>query len=539
MATLRITKLKHKILYLVLMIVASLLLSVCQPAKKNKPRVLLIGLDGASWNVMQPLIKEGKLPHIKELMDKGCSGAMRTFFPLQSEVIWTSIATGKTSQKHGISGLLMNDPDTGEYVPVSSNLRKAEAIWSILSENKRKVGIVNYLVTWPAEKVNGVMIAGRKVDIKDITCSAKRLSYPLFTELCSEEELEGLKGLKVSLFSEFKKEENGALCDKSQRIDNFMANFAKRLLRNPEFDFFCLYLMGTDVVSHYFWKYSFPEGFAVPQEEIQKYKDLINNYYIWCDGIIGDVLKAAGDFDLVILCSDHGFQARPEGICNFEKVDYLLEICGLNRIVRWGKEIILENKPADMNLLVKNIRIAGNLSPEEFNSVRQEAKEALREIVVKETGDHLFGDFQDTQHGFLIKVPDLYARPNTGHHIIVRGKEYRITDIFSENLHSGDHSESAVIIVSGKNIYRNREIKSATIYDITPTILYYLGLPVAKDMDGKVLFEAIKKDYLKKNPVQYITTYETEDKIERIEKPIRSPDEESIKEMMRSLGYIN
>jgi len=488
---------------------------------------------------MQPLIEAGKLPHIKQLMDKGCDGVMQVSCPLQSEVVWTGIATGKTHQKHGISGLLMEDPDTGEYVPSTSNLRQVKAIWNILSENNRKVGIVNYMVTWPPEKVNGVMVAGRKVNIEDINYSAQRLCYPMAKELCSKEEFKGFKIIKQDLFSGIDVNRFSVLKPTFQRIDNFMANFAKHLLKRQDFDFFCLYIRGTDVVSHGFWKYSFPQGSDVPQEEIEKYKDLINNYYIWCDGIIGDVLKAAGDFDLVILCSDHGFQSRPKGLCTFKKVDYLLEICGLNKIRKQGEEIILENKPVGMNSFIKNIKIVGDLSPEEFNAVREEAKKVLGEIVVKETGGRFFEDLQDTQYGFLIKVPELYRKVNTEHHIIVRGKEYGIMDILSEDLYSGKHSESAVIIISGKNTYRNRTIKSATIYDIAPTILYYLGLPVAKDMDGKVLFEAFEEGYLKKNPAQYITTYETKDKKDEVEKPIRSSDEAKIKEMMRSLGYIN
>lgn len=146
---------------------------------KSKPKILLIGLDGASWDIMTPLIGEEKLPNIKQLMDKGCWGNLESFQPLISEVIWTSIATGKSPQKHGITDRLMKDPDTGELVPSTSNLRKVKAIWNILSEYKKKVGIIGYRLTWPPEKINGVMVSDR-IYIHQYLYLSKDYSYPPF-----------------------------------------------------------------------------------------------------------------------------------------------------------------------------------------------------------------------------------------------------------------------------------------------------------------------------------------------------------------------
>ncbi len=531
---------KRKFFSLILIFAVSFLSSACQPFNKNKTKVLLIGLDGASWNIMQPLIEDGKLSNIKQLMDKGCYGMMRTFAPLESEVIWTDIATAKKLSKHGIIHRMMEDPDTGEYIPVSSNLRKAKAIWAILSENKKRVGIVNYMVTWPPEKVNGVLISGRKVFLEDITYSTKNLSYPPFAELCSKEEFEGFKGIKEDLFADMERNRFPDFYWSAQKVDNFMANFSKHLLKNKAFDLFILYMGGIDIVSHYLWEYAFPEGFDASIEEINKYGGLINNYYIWCDKFIGRILKDAA-FDLVIIVSDHGFESKTKKDYHISiRLDYLLMLCGLDKINKHGKTIILKNTPP-FGTFTKNVMIFGNLSSEEFYAVREWAKETLKKIVVKETGDRPFADLQDTRSGFLVKAPELYRGKNSEYHVIIRGKECKIADLLSkrENPRSGNHSTSAVIIVSGKNICRNKKINSATIYDITPTILYYLGLPVAKDMDGRVLFEAFEECYLRKTPIQYITTYETEDKKGKVEKPIRSPDEEMIKERMRSLGYIN
>jgi hypothetical protein len=93
--------------------------------------------------------------------------------------------------------------------------------------------------------------------------------------------------------------------------------------------------------------------------------------------------------------------------------------------------------------------------------------------------------------------------------------------------------------MSGKHILKNKKIEGATVYDITPTILYYMGFPVGRDMDGRVLVDAIEDSYLENRPARFIDTYEKY-KNQTTQKPIRSLfDEDKIKDKMRSLGYIN
>jgi len=508
--------------------------------EKNKLKVILIALDGADWKVMQPLIDKGKLSNIKQLMDKGCWGALKTFEPLESEIIWTSIATGKTLQKHGITRRLMEDPDTGMYVPPTSNQRKVKAIWNILSDNNMNVGLVNYMVTRPPEKIKGVIISGPIVDLNDIDYYSRERSYPLFINLCPKEDFERFKILKNDIFSGIDRNMFPMFWWDVQKIDNFAAQFYQYLLKKENFNFSSLYIRGVDVTSHIFWSYLFPEEFEVSQEDVQKYKDVINNYYIWCDTIIGSILREMDKHTIIFIVSDHGFQKRPqENSMMFTKVDYLLEICGINKIKKGDKIAILKNESSDMQFPKKNIKIIGELSKEEFNEVRMEAKNVLKNIKVVETGDYLFDNIKDTKDGFSFELPNYYIRKKREFHFMVQNEEYKIMDLLVKHFFPGDHREFGIIIVSGDSIVKNKKIDGATIFDITPTILYIMRLPVAKDMDGKVLVNIFEKSYLKSNPIRYIDTYET-DKQEAIRKPIRYiNDEEKIKEKMRSLGYIN
>lgn len=504
--------------------------------RKENPKVLLICLDGASWNVMQPMIDNGQLPNIKQLMGRGSFGKLNTFPPLLSEVIWTSIATGKSPKLHGIGDRFMKDPQTQEFIYVTSNFRKSKTAWDILSVGSKKIGVINYPVTWPLTKINGVMISARTTEIDFIKYSDNDMSYPSFANLCSQPEFDTFKNIGPSFFADIEKDKFPEFWWQVENKDKFMFNFSKHLLKKYDFDFFCLYIQGIDIVSHRFWHYLFPKDTYSSTDDRDKYKKAIMNYYMWSDAAIGELLKLCDKDTTVIIISDHGFEAMGNDDYFFTKVDYLLEISGIKEINISGRTAILKNEPYNKTSLNKNIKITGNISPEEFVEARKKAKDTLKVIKVKENGEDLFADFQDTSDGFVIRL----KRINPNSHIFVQGKEYNLSDFLTKSYSTGTHSNSASIIVSGKGILRNHLLQKATIYDITPTVLYYLGLPVSRDMTGSVLTEAFKENYLKHHPITYIDTHE-DIGIQKQQKVIRRPfqEEEKIKERMRSLGYIN
>jgi len=118
-------------------------------------RFLLIGLDGAEWSVIEPLIEQGRMPNIAALMESGVSCKLRSLEPKQkSPVIWTTIATGKLPEKHGITGYV----DSNSKQLLTSNVRTARMFWDILGERGLTVTVIGWLVSWPAEVVNGTMV---------------------------------------------------------------------------------------------------------------------------------------------------------------------------------------------------------------------------------------------------------------------------------------------------------------------------------------------------------------------------------------------
>jgi len=121
--------------------------------------VLVIGIDGLEWNILLPLMEKGELPHLSGLMSRGVAGSLQTLEPTLSPVIWTTMATGKPPAAHGITEFTWNDPATGEKRLFTSRQRRVPAIWTIASAAGRTVDVAGWWNTWPAEEINGRMVS--------------------------------------------------------------------------------------------------------------------------------------------------------------------------------------------------------------------------------------------------------------------------------------------------------------------------------------------------------------------------------------------
>ena len=129
--------------------------------KRLAKRVLLVGWDGADWKTMQPLMDKGHMPNLERLVNNGMMGNVASLTPMLSPILWTSIATGKHADRHGILGFAEPDPNSEGVRPVTSTSRRCKAIWNILSERGLRSGVVNWFASHPSEPVNGAIVSDR------------------------------------------------------------------------------------------------------------------------------------------------------------------------------------------------------------------------------------------------------------------------------------------------------------------------------------------------------------------------------------------
>ncbi len=302
----------------------------CRPAVEELvgPRVLIIGVDGLDWERVQRLAADGRLPNIAALMEEGSSGVLHSVYPYLSPSIWTSIATGKREDKHGIGGFLVDRGLTTNRTPTSSNMRTARAFWQILNDAGYSTGVVGWLVTWPAEPVEGYMVSSDfqmllSFDTHELgdaeTRARKRLGvHPpgiwdalvgVRTDLAdiSDETVRGFLGAELPQSGEA-----AAAVKDFKRLyayDQTTIDAARWCVETMPTDLVAVYLRGLDSSCHMYWRYMEPESWQgeLPPEMVSAFAPLIERYYERIDQIVGEALEYRGSQTLVVLCSDHGF----------------------------------------------------------------------------------------------------------------------------------------------------------------------------------------------------------------------------------------
>ncbi len=431
--------------------------------KRINRKLLLFGIDGADWRLMDPLLKEGKLPHFAALIENGVRAPLKTFIPTASPLIWTSIATGVSPDVHGITDFVIPIPETKESLMPTSNMRRVAALWNILSDREVSVGVVGWWATYPAEKVNGFIVSDQAStlhnDSYEVALNIKHASVPHLRKSetyppALDDEMEktiaaspdvGLQHL--NRFMKLPPKKLAALRnEKRVNIEDIFSIFSVALLIDQAFvvaalysiekyrpDFTALYLAGLDhAAEHNFWKYIEPDKFdkeRISQDDLERYGSVIDEYYVYMDEVLGRLLKLYPQEELtVMIVSDHGHEA---------------------------------NKNYDSR------------SEDHYNRIC-----------------------------------------------------------------SGDHKEApdGVIIMSGKDIKPGAELTQATVFDIAPTVLALMGVPVGEDMIGRVLTQAFRKEFLEAHPITKVSTHSENRKFSEI--PIPSQMSGALTDKLKGLGYI-
>ena len=410
-------------------------------AGTGRPRIVMIGIDGADWQVIEPLVRTGRMPAFRRLIEEGATGPLRSMEPSASPALWTSVATGVGPERHGIHGFVV--PSGGTDVrPVTSGMRRAPAFWNILGEHGHSAGVVGWLVTWPAEPVHGFIVSsylpyvyswstGRPLK-GTIVAGLPRQTFPegLIDEL---EPLKvkpsDLDGATVRRFYDPDRARHLSPPDRecvegflwSLACDETYRRIGLHLFARYPVDLFAIYFGGVDVASHRFWKFAHPEAldYGVRPEEAAILGRVIDEYYAYVDGLVGEYLERLGPADTLLVLSDHGFQP--------------------------------------------------------------------------------------------VLVP---GRPTT----------------------SGHHRDQGILAIWGRGARRGQRLEGAGLLDVLPTVLSLLEVPIARDLQGRVIGEAIDERFAREHPPRFVDSYAAA-------AAAAGPDEtgldRNVLERLRSLGYIN
>ena len=417
------------------------------PHPSAKRKLLWLAIDSFDWSVIDPLLQAGRMPHLSRLMADGAWGNLQSITPTLSPVVWTSVATGKRPEKHGIFDFVASDPKTGAVLPVTSTLRRTNAFWNILSDAGLSLGVIAWWASFPAEHIDGFMATDRiayqlfKGRIKESAGDDPLKTYPadLYREIAPLiQQPSSVSHADLSRFLDIDRHAGRFSQDDWSRVNDLQTVVAAtrtyvgigmKLFSERPTDVRVIYFEGPDTASHLFMPFVQPAVVSVAAEKGAWFGGVVPEYYVFQDELIGRFVDAFADEQTtVVICSDHGFK----------------------------------------------------------------------------TGS---------------QRPDTDSR--IGH-----GKA------------ADWHTREGMLVLSGKDIRKGTRILGASVLDLVPTVLALYGMPVASDMDGKVLTAALSDQFLSEHPVATIATYDTGQRPDRAEVAGLQEDAQELMEKLKSLGYV-
>ena len=296
-------------------------------ANPSTERIVVLGLDGVDPRIVDLLMAEGKMPNFARLRQEGAYGRLLSSEPMLSPILWTTIATGKPPQEHGIGHFVAVNEKTGEQLPVTSQMRRVKAIWNILSDAGRRVAVVGWWATWPAETVRGTIVSdhvcyhfllsdgaaeeGRAPGIT-FPAEAQAELAPLIRRPGDVTLEEAARFVHVGAedfarpfaFSDDLSQFRWALAtaESYRRI-------GLHLWERERPDLLMVYVEGVDSTSHLFGHLFRASGLAgelAAQQE--RYGGTVEEMYRYVDGLVGDFTRVLDRRSTLVVLSDHGFE---------------------------------------------------------------------------------------------------------------------------------------------------------------------------------------------------------------------------------------
>jgi predicted AlkP superfamily phosphohydrolase/phosphomutase len=550
-------------------------------------KILIIGIDGGTFDIIRPLVQQGKLPNLAALMTAGASAELSSTIPPITAPAWVSFMTGKNPGKHSVFHFIGNVHKTYSGHAVSATDIKAKTLWSILSEHGKRLVLVNVPVTYPPMKINGGMISGMGTPSED-----HLFTYPPDIQY---ELLQRVKGYTIDSggISNIREASVHSL---DQLIQDLCTMTDKRteavlyLMEKYEWDFFMVVYILADRLQHFFWRFTDPTHPDHDPKLLQRYGHVIFEGYQKVDDAIGRILKRiSGDLTVIVL-SDHGFGPlhkyflvdkwlMQQGLLKLKRtlpwrlqlthpsiqqilskleMNFMAQILpekmrqltiprmkrvpkSLEALIDWGKTKVYFDQ-LGLNINLQGREPQGIVKPgDEFEMLLRELTAELYQLKDPETGevvvDAVVRKEQVYAGPYIEEAPDLlFSMKGLSYVPSLGGMSSR--GIFGPPPWSGNHRFEGILIMQGAEIGRETQLKKARIIDIAPTLLYLFDIPVPRDMDGRVLEESIHPDVLAARPVTY-TEFTGQDGAQEAGYLLSVEDEERVRKRLIDLGYLS
>lgn len=553
----------------------------------------MIGLDGATFDFVDPFRTEGRLPNINSLIKEGVRATLHSTIPPNSAAAWPSFLTGKNPGKHGIYHFFNFRGDRYEPKLIDSRDIQSSRIWDLIGEQGHKSIIINVPITYPPQEINGLMVSGMLTPSEETI-----LSYPpsLHTELIAQTGFWPLEKYLASLKRAGKDLES---LDLLYRATDKQLDVLLYLMDKYEWNFLMTVFRGTDLVQHLLLRYYLEESADKQSEQALKLSRVIPQFYEKIDAVVGKLINAVPSDTTVILMSDHGCGPiyglfalngwlqeerllrlrRGAGLRKLKSnlkwmsLEQIMDRVGLDkeffkdnllskllktkwpivkrqveeswRVINWPKTKVYGSLGGDSMILIrlnlKGREPNGAVSPgPEEEELKSHIKERLLSLAHPSTGELLVDKVYEANEVYtgpcMNFAPDLIG-VFKNYEYIATGKVF--TKNWLEETYSGQHRMEGILVMKGEDIQKGKNIPDCEIIDLAPTILHLMGMAVPLDMDGKVLEEAFHPSFLGEKPVRFREPPEQDLERKILDVGLNKEGKQEVIDLLKGLGYID
>ena len=572
------------------------------PSRNNsRPRVLVIGLDGATFRLIRPLVAAGQLPNLARLMAEGVAGELQSTIQPSSEQAWSAFLTGQNNGKHGVYGFQQRRPGTYQFGYVNAASLRVPSLWQILSQRERDVIVINVPMTYPPEQVRGVLVGGLLTPGPQ-----SQFTWPagIYDELVRE-----CGGYVIDVDTERGRLEDDQLAQLAEdgvRMIRLRTAAALHLARTRPWDFAMVVYGASDRLAHKFWKYWDVTHPLHDPQAAQKFGDVLPRIYRELDAAVGYLVDAlCDDQTTLFIVSDHGFGPMEKAVYLnrwLAQQGYLVlraasalspgqqasaAVRGsLRRGVRYldvplvskAKKWAFERFPDLKGSLYSSMAFSqvdwsrtqayalgtmGNIyfnrrgrEPEgivapgaESDALAERLIGDLRKLLDPATGQPVFHEIYraaDLYHGpALADAPDLIGVKESRYHVVTadwQGGDEIVASL-GDALHfasdqSGQHELAGILMAAGPDVRQGQTVDGAQLIDMAATILYALNEPIPASMDSRLIDGVFKAEALQSRPAQRINE-DVEQRRSASDGVYDAEGEAKLAEHLASLGYLD
>ncbi len=506
----------------------------CGAYPSGRGRVVVLGLDGATFTLLDPWLKAGLLPNLAALATNGYRGILRSTVPPVTPVAWSSMVTGVNPGRHGIFDFRRRDPGSYRFLPVLGKDRKAPGLWQYLTALGLRSIVINLPTSYPPERFNGIMVSGM-----DTPSSARDFVHPPL----DLEELLGDKGPYIveTTFEPLASGDEEGWLDQMWHMTVARAELVRRLALSEEWSLLWVVFVFPDRLQHVMWKWldarhprHAPSRWGWAEETMLRFWNCL-------DQLLGELLDAFPDAHFLVV-SDHGFGPYFKLL----RVNRLLEKMGYVRFddaggVDWtNTRAFAVGSHSGIYVNLKGREPLGAVDPRSYESFCAQLISELRSVV--EEGEPLFE--------YVLHRTEAYSGPyvEMAPDVVIAGRSYKVqvsdgfvhevgarAEVFDElMLTDSGHHPDGIVLAFGPKVSPG-SAGAASIMDVAPTAMYLAGVPLPPDLDGRLMVDALEASALDREPPS-LAPYELQ--MAASGQDYTDEQMEQVLDRLRDLGYI-